>query len=223
MSNDNTSKEPKELPGDFEEDDDNTIIGESTSYSQKSGMDKGKIVHDHITKCLNLMAEDLSLPGYTTWIEDKSGNCKPQNIPDYRKKYIGAVKGLKLVLSPEILKDERTKKAVEKFEKDLKLVFDKYAYRERLYKKYVWDNKEHTSGHGVWVLGNNIFMPELGAILPADNPKNPNGDDYIMEPNVWDAKHNAYYQELINIYDTLFGELNILTDVIGYFKTSSGW
>ena len=66
-------------------------------------------------------------------------------------------------------------------------------------------------------------MPELGAVIPIDDPKEPQGISVTYQPNFWDDKHNAYYQELVKVYDILFRKLNILIDEKGYFKSSSGW
>ena len=199
-------------------DNESSIVGESGNYSKKSGFDKGAVVQKQVERCLIARAKDLSKPGYTTWIKDKDGTIKPQEIPDYRKEFIGAIRGLKCILTPEILKDKETLDLVKTFNTKSKDLFDKYAYKEVTGKK--WDSK---NSKGVWIYSGKVYMPELGAILPMNKPNEPDSVEYLKLPNVWDNYHNAYYTELIELHDKLFEDLNVLIDINDYFKTGSEW
>ena len=51
----------------------------------------------------------------------------------------------------------------------------------------------------------------------------PVGKGKMGEQNVeglWDSSVNAYYDELLEIYDILFSMLNCLIDELNYFKQS---
>ncbi len=200
------------LPSDYEEENEKLI---SSEYSTKSEFSKAILSQEQIRKCLELRSKDMR-PGYTTWILDKTGSSKPVIVPDSRKEFISCMEALKNLLAPEII---LMKKELEKEYEDVKdELFDKYAYKERIRKEYDDETKVAR-----WVHSKRNYMPHKGQPLPDDDPSKPNGLSIISNPNLWDSKIDAYWDEMLILADILFAELNKLIHTLDYFKVQTGY
>ncbi len=157
--------------------------------------------------------------GYSTHLIDKMGNVKLVHIPDARKKFIGAVDALMNLLSPEIkrIRDKKSKKEEEGYVREFhdckKEIFDKYTYEE---KKIIIED-----GRYKLVPTGREYIPDVGDIVVAG--MKPVGKGTMGEDRVegyWNSKVNAYYNELLELYDILFADLSCLIDELNYFKQS---
>lgn len=197
-------------------------ISESAEYSPKSDFSKAQIVFNQMEKCCILRSEEMRA-GYSTHVIDKMGNVKLIHIADARKKYMGAVEALMNMLSPEIkrLRDEKIDKRKkmtkppEEYIKNFKNAVDeikkKYIYKERAMRLI--------NGKPEIIYTGREYIPEVGEILFSGLKPIAKG---IMGENkvegLWDGKVNAYYNELLELYDILFADLNCLIDELNYFK-----
>jgi len=184
----------------------NEEILEDSEYSRKSEFSKATIIQSQISKCLELRSKDMK-PGYITYIQGK-----PTVIPDSRKEYVGAVECLKNTLAPEI--DNKMPDLEEIWSSTKKEIFDKFAYKERIGKKFV---KTPAGEKVVWIYSDRIFIPQKGSIIMCHNDK-PLSGGISYNPNGWDTNIDAYWDCLVEIADELYADLNRLIHKLDYFK-----
>lgn len=184
-------------------------VSESAEYSPKSDFSKAQIVFAQSERCCAIRSEEMR-SGYTTHIVDKMGNIKLVHVADARKKFMGSVEALKNLLTPEV-KRMRNREYIQEF-KDTKI---------RIAEQYLYTEKEIKLVEGKYVLAptGRKYIPEVGDILLAGMKvigKGTMGENKIE--GYWDTKVNAYYNEILELYDTLFADLNCLIDELNYFK-----
>jgi hypothetical protein len=185
-------------------------INEGAEYSPKSDFSKAKIAYCQMERCCIIRSEEMR-SGYNTHVTDNMGNMKLITLPDTRKKFIGSVIALKNLMMPEILRDARMKEVNKQYESHCENLKKKYAYIE---KEFIIVNGEYKSK-----LTGREYVPEIGEILVAG--LKPTGKGIMGEDRIegfWDSKVNAYYNELLDLHDDLFAELNILVYKLNYFK-----
>ena len=187
-------------------------ILDDSEYSTKTEFSKATIIQQQIMKCLELRSKDMK-PGYTTWVLDKDGSAKPQIVADSRKEYVSSVEALKNTLAPEL--DVKRPELEGSYEEEKKKIFDKYAYREKT-------GKIQKGYDAVWVYSGRVFMPQKGTPLPCDTSK-PHRTDITYNTHSWDAKIDAYWDELLLVADELYAELNRLIHILDYFQGESSW
>ena len=188
-----------------EENLDETLLDES-EYSRKSEFSKAVLTQNQVAKCLDLRSKDMR-PGYTTFVMGS-----PQVIPDSRKEFVGAVECLKNLLAPEI--DIKMPDLEEKWDTGKKTIFERYAYWERIGRKIKGEKIE-------WVYSGTKFVPQKGATLMCQHDQYPRSERTSWKEGLWDAQIDAYWDELVNIADELFAELNRLIHELDYFKTGT--
>ena len=180
---------------------------EDSEYSRKSDFSKAIVCQNQVVKCMELRSRDMR-PGYTTWINDK-----PTVIPDSRKEFVGSVIALKNLLSPEIA--AKVKEMGDQWDEAVRKVFEKYAYKARRGKiekvlngitVYVWDYTGDS------------FIPQKGATLMCQNDKYPNTLKISYKQGIWDSHVDSYWDEMVDLADELFAELNNLIHILDYFK-----
>lgn len=150
--------------------------------------------------------------GFETMKLDKFGNALKVTVPDARREYISSVMALKLLLNPEIKKDEEFKKREAEIEEEAIKLFERFAYREFKYIDGGYDHMGNKVGKFVIDPNKEPYMPAPGMSVKFHNPiKN------VLEDGFWDSRTNTYYDELVLIYDDLFAALMDLMEKIGYF------
>jgi len=178
----------------------------------KSGFDKASQVDEAVRDCRNKRAKEM-VSGYETTKVDKFGNVLKVVVPDARKEYISSVKALKCILAPEIRneKSQGYAEAEEEIEKLKEKSFNKYAYQPYI----AYKNPEGTKRLAIDTKEPKT-MPSIGSsvILPVS----PTSSMVERVEGGWDARSSQYVDELIEIYDKLFEELNCLIERTGYFK-----
>ena len=190
----------------FDEDD--------AEYSRKSEYSKASVIQTQVQKCNELRSKEMS-EGHTMRIVDNKGNIKVTDIPDGRLPYIGAVIALKCNLEPEINRSEEVKPKIDLLEKKKKELYEKYKYKEVVVSRTQAGVELKYSGKD--------FMPKKGAVLISHLERNNRGINPAMIPGLWDTKINAYWDEMVLLYDEIFSLFNILIDRNEYFKEQSGW
>ena len=188
---------------------------DEAEYSKKSEYSKPAVIQTQVMKCNDLRSKEM-VEGHTIRTFDKSGNYKVIDIPDTRQPFIGGVIALRTNLTPEILREDKTKKKIEEIDKESKLLFEKYKYKELI---LVFEERMPKL-----VYSSNEYIPKKGAILV--NNINRSSGKPPRENKVeglWDNKISAYWDEMVLLYDKFFAELNVLIDINEYFKEVSGW
>ena len=194
---------PKDSETEYLEDD--------AEYSRKSDFSKALITQEQVNRCLVNRSKDMRA-GFTTWASDKFGNLKPQIITDSRKEFCGSVEALKNLLYPEIELSKEFSEMIEEYETEKERLFQLYAYRERISKK-----------DGKWIFSSRVFMPQLGSPILGNSPESPQSDKVKLIERGWDNSINLYWDEMVEICDELFAELNKLIHKNNYFKQGISW
>jgi hypothetical protein len=184
-------------------------ISAGADYSPKAEFKIAILAMEAVRNCCIARGKEMK-QGFWNNKVDKNGNAVKIWIEDQRKVFINSVIALENLLSAECLADTSYNKFI-KGEKDslnskLKVLFEKYAYNI-----FEFDN---TSGG--WKKTNKTFMPQIDAELLVPSPH-----DARMLVNIsggWDYKVNAYYDELVPLYDELFKELRNVIFRIKDFK-----
>ena len=203
-------EEPIKSVDEEEEDDDFADISETPEYSVKSEFSKARIADEKISKTWDLRAVEMR-EGYYNFKFDKNGNSMKIWNPDTRKVFCAAVEGLIALFIPEIYRDERAKEVLEYYENKKKEIKSSYIYKERL--RIVLPN-----GEPGWKFTGREYIPEIDEPLPSENRLKPMALKYEIVPGLWNNKVNSYWNEMLELCDSMFAELNLIVDKINYFK-----
>ena len=181
-------------------------VMQDAEYSPKSDFSKGEVVRNQVAKCCEIRSKEMK-EGYFNY--DKMGNRI--YVPDTRREFISAVKALRALLSPEILRSGKFKKKEIEFKREEEKIFKEWAVYP--------ENKSINNGKP--------FIPEIGASLPQETITNSGfglSNYYItFVKGKYDSNVHGYWSSLIEIYDKLFYELNNLVDENQYFKKGRGF
>jgi len=188
----------------------NDEITDSPEYSPKSDFSKAIIMQQAIIKTRESRGVEMK-EGYNNFKFDKDNNAIKVWMPDTRKIFCANVDGDLSLLAPEIQRNKRALKVMIEFKKQKDALFTKYCYHERV--KFKFPN-----GHIGWKLTGKVWMPRISESLPIEDPKHPNSKNYVFVKGQYDLWVNHYWDEMLALYDEMFGEINILIDELNYFK-----
>jgi len=199
----------------YEDDDynDPDIIQEAPEYSPKSDFSKAEMVKLAVMKCIEMRAQEMKAGFWNTKLT-KDGFPIKEWKADSRKQFVSSVDALRSLMNPEILRDSIFKKAQEKFIEQLKKLWDSYAYEEmQLTMKQ--DGKTY-GGVPIYKKTGRKYMPDVGANVVV--PENVFSNQASAGKGLWDERVNAYWDNLLFLYDQIFATLNDLIDRNNYFK-----
>lgn len=187
------------LLGNFGDDRDIDIVSESAEYSQKSDFSKARVIEHMIMKCIEAGSKEMK-QGYYNYVF-KNEVLNKIWIPDTREEFIGCVKTLRDLLSPELSdKENETFKAQELvINEKMMEVFNKYAYTENGTKRIPFTDE------AVYIIKEKKIGDRLVAVKE-------------LSPGAWNDKVNNYKNELVLLYRELFSLLNRLIHNLNYFK-----
>lgn len=192
---------------------DSDIIDGSPEYSPKSELSKPRQVDTALARCVDARGQEMKA-GYwnTKFTKDKT----PIRvwIPDARKIYIARVQALKCLLNPEINRDEKYKLFLSGVKERERRIFDKYAYEDKVI-DFVYDSVL-MQRRPILKPNGEKYMPDIDEIVTVKDPTNPT--KAMTQPKLWNSKVNAYYDEMVLLYDDIFSNLNDLIDRLNYFK-----
>ena len=138
---------------------------------------------------------------------------KPEIIPDSRKEFVGCIEALKNTLIPEL--ESKMPEVSGIWDEGKEELFKKYAYHERT--KKVWKD-----GKAVWEYSGRVFIPQKGSMIVCNNDK-PESVGITYSSTAWDHLINAYWDDMVEIADELYAELNKLIHKLDYFKGKVAW
>lgn len=192
--------------------DNEVIIEEAPEYVPKSDFSKAEIVKLAVDRCASMRAQEM-MPGFWNTKLTKDGFPIHERKPDTRKEFIGAVEALRGLLSPEIRRDDIYKKFEKKINESKKKLWDDYAY-EDLQLTTKPDNRVY-GGIPIYKKTGKKYMPDLGAnVTMAENQFS---KQVTQGKGLWDDYVNAYWDQLLFLYDKIFQKLNDLIDRSNYF------
>lgn len=177
-------------------------------YSLKSDFSKAKVVEEATKKCIDARGKEMKAGYYNTKLT-KDGQPIRTWVEDSRQIYIGTVIALRNLLSPEIKNNENCKTSLKKLDEDKKKIFDNYCYTEKIQEK----NKK---GRMIWKDNSRKMIPEIDDVVVVKNPGNPSMG--LRGKGHWNLYVNAYWNDLVDVYDKIFATLNNLIDSLNYFK-----
>lgn len=204
------SNEEIELKGEDkneEELDYDDIDSEEAEYSSKSDFSKAKIVYEAMSKCIEARGKEMKCGYYNNKISN-DGSIIKMWVEDSRQIFIGTVEVLRGLLSPEIKNEENYKEVIKKYYERKKKIKESFIYIEKLPK--------HENGRIVLKETSRKFIPEIGSTVVLPNIRNPQAAEQII--GGWDNYINAYWDELVILYDYIFAILNDLINHLNYFK-----
>lgn len=203
------------------------VISEGAEYSPKSEFSKPKLVEDAVRDCRVSRSQEMT-KGYWNTKVTKEGFPIRTWVNDTRKTYIATVDACLNLLSPEIREDQidiREKKLeqnknmpVEELQKDnwrlllkekRKEIFDRWAYAE-MKLDYVVDSRPRL------VYTGRKYIPDVDDLVQVQNIKNPSS--LVEMRGAWNNYVNNYWNEMVELYDQIFSEINDLIHRLNYFK-----
>jgi len=188
----------------YEDDDENDV-----EYSPKSEFSKPTIVAEAIRETRKARGCEMR-EGYHNYKFSSNGDAVKVWIPDTRKVFISNVEGDMGLLSAEISRSERMKEVNATIKERKKALFEKYCYQERI--------RCEEKGVVGWKIKGEKWMPKIDEELPSVDPKHPKSKECSYEKGVWNTKVNRYWDEMLDLYDQIFAEINYLIDENNYFK-----
>ena len=172
----------------------NDWINSGADYSPKAEFKQAVLAMEAVQACREARAKEMK-QGFWNNKLDRQGNSVRTWMEDQRKVFINSVAALGNLLSAECLNDTLYEKSKEKIDQTSKTVFEKYAYT-------IFEFDPKTGG---WRKTQTKFIPQVEEELLVPSPHDPK---VLMNiKGGWDFKVNAYYDELVPVYDELFKEL----------------
>lgn len=169
---------------------------ESAEYSSKSDLSKAEKVANQISLCNENRSKEMR-EGYFNY--DKLGN--KITIPDARKEWVSSVIALRLLLRPEILRDEKFK------EKD-----------------FIADEESLIKNWGIEIGKDKKVIPLLDESFPhsfkpvRSNGVSMGGTKTQMVRGKYNSNFHRYWDDMVKLYDEIYAQLNVLVDQCNYFK-----
>lgn len=164
-------------------------------YDSKSEFKKPLLAMEGVRACREARATEMKQGFWNTKL-DKVGNPIKTWQPDQRRVYVSSVIALEKFLSSECINDKKYIQFKEDIVKKINIVFNKFAYSV-----YEYDSK--TSG---WKKTDTKIIPQIDEELLVISPQNPT--TLVNMRGAWNYKVNAYFDELVPLYDEIFEELN---------------
>ncbi|HEA46776.1 MAG TPA: hypothetical protein ENH99_03260 [Candidatus Pacearchaeota archaeon] len=183
------------------------IDSDEAEYSSKSDFSKAKIVYEAMQKCIAARGKEMKA-GYYNIKLSNDGSPLKMWVEDSRQVFIGTVESLRGLLSPEIKNEEEYKKSITTYYEAKKTIKAQYVYKEKL--------PENEKGRVLLKESGRNFIPEIGTTVILPDLKNPSLGQNI--PGGWDNNINAYWDEMVVLYDYIFAVLNDLINQLNYFK-----
>jgi len=175
--------------------------GLEAEYSKKSDFSKAMLAMECMKLTFIARAKEMR-KGYYNFKYLPDGNELKIWIPDSRKEYVSAVKGLYIILSPELLGQPELLTKIQAIRKKESSVWKHFAYEEMNI-----DNDGIIRKTGV------VFMPEADTEVLIENK-----DSYSRVTGAWDLKIEHYWNSMVELYDEIFEQLSILIHTLNYFK-----
>jgi hypothetical protein len=191
---------------DEEEDD-------SSEYSPKSEFSKPAIVAEAVRKIREARACEMK-EGYYNFKIGKDGSTTKIWVPDSRKIFVSNVNATLSILSPEISRSERMLEVIKVIDEKKKELFEKYCYYERT-------RCQLKNGSWGWAVTNKRWMPRVDENLPTENSAYPKSKRWEIKKGVWNDMINNYWDEMVELYDMINSEINLLADENNYFKSGA--
>lgn len=188
---------------------DDVIVEETPEYSPKSEYNKASIISECVRKCNELRAKPMT-PGHINTTQSSDGTLKQEEIADSRQAYISAVISLLGNLRPEIKRDKTFSDFYEEIKDDIIALEEKYQYED------IALRLDMKTGFKIVKTGRK-FMPEIDATLKSDMI-NTSKKSLEVVKGYWNSYVNAYWDNLVEIYDEIFAETQCLIDRMNYFK-----
>ena len=201
---------------DFDADEDENLREDDLEYTKKSEFSKAKVVEDAIRKVEECRSQEMK-EGYYNYSTSPNGDMKKVYIPDSRKEFIGAIKSLISILTPEIERDTRMQEVMKKVELMKQEIFGKYAVK-RLYE----------NGRGL--KEGELYIPEVDEEVPVNNytlnkRKQETGSSIGFKKGIYNYNVRCYWNGLVEVYDFIFAELNKLlaSKKVNFFKQGASF
>jgi len=171
-------------------------IDNPAEYSSKSDFSKAEVVRQQVCKCNEIRSQEMR-EGYFNY----DGPGHKTYIPDSRKAWISAVKALLNLLKPEI--------SQKKYGDKIGKVLDR--------------EKDALETFGINIPGSTKpVIPYLDQAFPRTyvikSLGAPSKRDVTTIKGLYNDNFHNYWDEMVDIYDQLFGLLNILIHESNYFK-----
>jgi hypothetical protein len=185
------------------------IESDNAEYSAKSDFSKAKIVYEAMQKCILARGKEMKA-GYYNHKVSNDGSIMKIWVEDSRQVFIGSVEVLRGLLSPEIKNEEEYNSAIKKYYEHKNAIKEIYKYHEKM--------PENDQGKVLLKKTGRSFIPEIGLAVIVPDLRTP-----IIGKSVrggWDNNVNAYWDELVVLYDYIFAILNDLINHLNYFKQS---
>jgi len=160
-------------------------------------------------KCILARGKEMKA-GYYNHKVSNDGSIMKIWVEDSRQVFIGSVEVLRGLLSPEIKNEEEYNSAIKKYYEHKNAIKEIYKYHEKM--------PENDQGKVLLKKTGRSFIPEIGLAVIVPDLRTP-----IIGKSVrggWDNNVNAYWDELVVLYDYIFAILNDLINHLNYFKQS---
>lgn len=195
------------------DDSNDDIIDEGAEYSPKSDFNKAKQVDDAVRRCIEARGHEM-IAGFWNTKLARDGQPIREWKADSRKVFIGTIEALRALLNPEVRRDE-------KFKKIEKQILEKKAGLYKIYKYDEWALTTKDKGEGLGTVAifkktSRSYMPDIGATV--NIRENIYSTQVMTIKGGWDENVNAYWDNLLILYDKMFASLMDLCDRNNYFK-----
>ncbi len=185
------------------------IESDNAEYSAKSDFSKAKIIYEAMQKCILARGKEMKA-GYYNHKISNDGSIMKIWVEDSRQVFIGSVEVLRGLLSPEIKNEEEYNSTIKTYYEHKSNIKNIYIYKERM--------PENFGGKVLLKETGRKFIPEIGLSVIVPDLRNPSIGKEVR--GGWDNNVNAYWDELVILYDYIFAILNDLINHLNYFKQS---
>jgi len=195
-----------------EEDDENL---QEAEYHKKSDYSQAGMVSEAVTKIKESRGKEMK-SGYFNITTQPNGSIKKEYVGDTRKEYAGSIEYLKSLLTNEIATSDRGTKALKEFQDKKKKCFEEYSVNLQVIQE------------GRVLTLKKKYIPEVNTSFFKENGfQNSRTHSLRIDieevKNIYNPMIKMYWDEMVEIYDYLFQELNILIAEKNFFKQKAGF
>jgi len=182
-------------------------LDDPAEYSPKSDFSKAEVVKTQVLRCNDLRSKEMK-EGYFN--HDKIGN--KVYVADSRKEWVSSVRALRLLLVPEIIRNDAINKQVQKLMKEEEGFANTFGVHPH----------KVENGNVIVLEDQPKYIPSLDEpfpikVVPA-SVIDSKGDNIQNMEGIHNYKFHGYWDALVDLYDQIFGQLNYLIDQCNYFK-----
>lgn len=184
------------------------LISEVPEYSSKSDFSKAELVKKMVEKVCEARSKEMKPGFYNYSMSPNQEIISKIWVDDTRKIYCETVDSLRILLYPEIKRNETVNSAMDTYLESKKALFEKYSVEDGNLKEKVIPST-FTSKN---IKNVQVNRTQTRAI-----------ENVVEVIGYYTPQINIYWDKRVELADAFFESLNVLIDNLNYFKSGASF